>query len=555
MQMRQALTVLTVVMIILVTGVEAAQLATGVVFSDLDRDGVRDRGEPGVTGVPVSNGCEVVLSDGQGRYWIPVEEGTVLFISKPSGWAVPVDESNLPQFFYRYNPAGSKQFYTSRFQGVDPTGPLPVSVDFALYRQEEPVRFKVVWLADTQTQSAAELDFLRDDVIAELIGTDAAFGVTVGDIVYDDLSLLPRYSRLMSAIGIPWYNVPGNHDVNHLAPTDRLSLETFKRIFGPPYYSFDYGQVHFVVLDTVIYLGSDQDRDEPHPRGAGSYIGGVDQQQLRWLAADLAQVPVSRPVVVTMHIPLRSSYDPELPRINVDNREEVLATLSGHQRVKIIAGHMHTVEHLYFGKDDGVVGQAPVHQLTLGAVSGTWWSGPLDERGIPAAMQADGTPRGYYVMEVDGSDLRVRFKAAGKAESHQMRLSFDSLYHGYSPNGIRYLRRGEATSGRMTRDHLFATELVVNLFNGGPNSRVSYQIGSHASVVMMPKVRHDPFVDELFLGSAATWKDFVKPDDCLHLWTARLPADLEAGAHPLTVSAVDEYGHAHILHRVLEVEN
>jgi 3',5'-cyclic AMP phosphodiesterase CpdA len=259
--------------------------------------------------------------------------------------AVPVDESKLPQFFYRYCPSGSQQLYASRFRGVDPTGPLPDSVDFALYRQEELDRFTVVWLADTQAQSAAELDFLRDDVIAELIGSEAAFGVTVGDIIYDDLSLLPRHNRLVSAIGIPWYNVPGNHDVNYLAPNDRHSLETFKRIYGPPYYSFDYGQVHFVVLDTVIYLGRDQGRDEPHPRGAGRYIGGVDQQQLRWLAADLAQVPASRPVVLAMHIPLRSSYDPDSLTINVDNREEVLATLAGHQRVTIIAGHMHSVEH------------------------------------------------------------------------------------------------------------------------------------------------------------------------------------------------------------------
>ena len=47
--------------------------------------------------------------------------------------------------------------------------------------------FKVVWFADTYAQMPAELDYLRDDVIAELIGTEAAFGVTAGDVVFDDL--------------------------------------------------------------------------------------------------------------------------------------------------------------------------------------------------------------------------------------------------------------------------------------------------------------------------------------------------------------------------------
>ena len=45
-------------------------------------------------------------------------------------------------------------------------------------------------------------DFLerKADVVAELIGTDALFGITVGDIMFDDLSLWPRYNALVGRI-------------------------------------------------------------------------------------------------------------------------------------------------------------------------------------------------------------------------------------------------------------------------------------------------------------------------------------------------------------------
>jgi hypothetical protein len=77
----------------------------------------------------------------------------------------------------------------------------------------------------------------------------ATGAMTMGDIAFDEMSLLPRINALIGQIGIPWYNVPGNHEINFLASDDERLLETFKRYYGPPYYSFNYGDVHYVVLD------------------------------------------------------------------------------------------------------------------------------------------------------------------------------------------------------------------------------------------------------------------------------------------------------------------
>ena len=86
----------------------------------------------------------------------------------------------------------------------------------------------------------------------------------------------------------------------------------------------------------------------------------------------------------------------------------------------------------------------------LGTVSGSWWSGPFDPRGIPTTDQRDGTPNGYHVLEVDGVDMTVRYKAAGFPDDYQMRILFDVAHHGLRPDGLRDFRAGELFDGRFS---------------------------------------------------------------------------------------------------------
>ena len=50
-----------------------------------------------------------------------------------------------------------------------------------------------------------------------------------------------------------------------------------------------------------------------------------------------------------------------------------------------------------------------------------------------------------------------------------------------------------------------------------------------------------------------TIKPWVKAEPSSHIWTGRLPASLEAGAHAIDVHVTDEYGRAHRDGIVLEV--
>jgi hypothetical protein len=533
--------------------VPAAETARGVVYEDLNNDGQHQDSEPGVPAVLVSNGFDVVETGADGRYRIAIEVGDTLFITKPGGWAVPSSPEELPRFYYHHVPNGAPSGRRPRYRGIDPSGPLPQSIDFPLTRRPEPTRFTSIWFADTQPQTKDEVEFIRDDVVAELIGTDAAFGITLGDITYDDLSLFSRLSRNIAQIGVPWYNVPGNHDINKLAATDAESLHTFRRHFGPSYYSFDYGEAHFVVLDTVRYEGTSLGSDDPDPLGSGPYVGGIGDRQLAWLANDLRQVPLDRLVVLAMHIPLYSEIDPDEPKINVAEREQVFEILAGRAHLLALAGHMHLAEHHYFDYDEGFAGPVPLHLHTLSAVCGNWWSGPLDERGVPTSLQRDGSPRGYYLMYVDGTEAEVRFQASGKPADYQMRITLDSGFPRPSVDTRRDYRHGELLGNRFDMSQLYSTRVLVNLFEGGPKSTVEYQIGGGPATEMHRVVRTDPFVEELFQREGESMKSWVEPLPTTHIWEAPLPDGLQPGAHTITVRAIDEYGRTYTEHKLFEI--
>jgi len=279
----------------------AQDTARGVVYLDANRNQARDAGEPGLEGISVSNGRNVVQTGAEGRYELPVREGDVLFVTKPAGYMVPVDEDNLPQFYYLHDPDGTPDSLNLRFPGVAPTGPLPEAINFPLYEQGVGSDFTAVAFADPQAADDEQLRFVRDDVVNELIGTDAAFGITVGDVVNDDLALYPRHNRIVGRVGIPWWNLPGNHDMNYEAPRDAYATETYKRYFGPTNYSFAYGDVHFIMLDNVEYAGKGKTF-----RYSGAYRGFLTKEQLEWIEADLRAVPKEKRIVIATHIPLRT---------------------------------------------------------------------------------------------------------------------------------------------------------------------------------------------------------------------------------------------------------
>ncbi|MEM1155965.1 MAG: calcineurin-like phosphoesterase family protein [Pseudomonadota bacterium] len=533
---------------VLASNAAYSEEARGVVYEDTDGDGIKGADESGISGVRLSNGRDIVITEADGTYQISLRDGDILFLTKPAGYMTPVSRDMLPRFYYIHQPQGSPPGL--RYPGIAPTGALPASIDFALRRRPESKRFQAILLADTQPATSVEVDWLRDDVIAELIGTSALFGMTMGDIMYDDLSLFPRFNAVIGTIGIPWYNVPGNHELNMLAADDATSLETFKRYFGPPYYSFEVADAVFYVLDNIEYQGRSDDPDSY--RGAGGYQAAFGKQQLKWLRRDLEFVPDDKLVFLAMHAPLET-YLGDAPTITTQDRRSLFDLLSGRAHLYAVAGHTHTTEHHYFGEEDGFDGPGELHHHILTTVSGSWWGGPLDARGIASAMQRDGTPNGYHLLEVDGNQVAVRYRAAREPVDKQLRIMFDADYHHLDRPVMNQFRPGDQFDGRISVDQVPSTRVLVNLFDGGPKSTVKMRIGKGPWISMLQTRQPDPVANELFERYVDLFKPFVSALPSSHIFSADLPNSLVSGTYTLSVSATDEFGRSHHGHRILEI--
>jgi hypothetical protein len=501
-------------------------IARGVVFHDRNRNGVRDRFERGLRGVAVSNGRLVVRTDWRGRYRVPVDDDTIVFVVKPRGYVTPLGPHRLPRFHYVHKPAGSPR--ELRSPGVEPTGPLPDAIDFPLIRVREPDRFRVLLFGDTQPYTLGEVDLLARDLIEPLIGADVAFGMTLGDLVGDDLTLFGPLNRAIARVGVPWFNVLGNHDMNFRAPDDASSDETWEHVFGPATYAFQVGSVHIVVLDDVIYEGWNEAVSR-----SGRYRGGLTATQLDFVRNYLAAVPERELIVLAMHIPLAGPG-----HLDVPERRELFEILSGHPHTLSLSSHTHMQYHRFFTAEDGYAADRPHHHLNQASACGSWWLGAPDEHGVPHATMRDGAPNGYSILHFDGNEYRIEFRAAQRPADHQM--------HVIAPAAVPAARAG-------------ATEVLVNVFAGSERTVVEMRLGVADAWRRLERVeRPDPLYQALHRREAdsAGRRGFKLPPavDSLHLWAGLLPDRPPIGTAVLEVRATDMFGRVHRAHRLIRIE-
>jgi len=514
-----------------------AGTARGVVFDDRNANGSRDAGEPGLPGVRVSNGLDVIATDTAGRYEIAIDDDTIVFVLKPRDWQTALDKLNLSRSYYIHKPAGSPDD-EFQYRGVKPTGPLPDSIDFPLTHSPEPDRFSAIIMGDPQPGTRQQVRFYANDVVAELVDSTAMFGISMGDIVGDKLSLFGQVNAVQATVGVPWYNVLGNHDINYYSPDDKHSDETFERVYGPANYAFQYGAVHFVVLDNVFWKGY-QGKDPAGEPKFGGYTGALNEDQLRFVANYLHDVSREELIVVCTHIPL-----PELSHWGEQHSTpqlgRLLELLSVFPHNLSLSAHTHVNRHHFVGPggSEASASGAPHHHHNVATASGSWYRGPLDEQGFPVTTMADGAPNGYIMATFDGPVYRLRYKAARMPAEYQMAI--------HTPEVVPGSASGEA-------------EVVVNVFNGNERSKVSMRVRGHADWITM---RQDARVDPLYkkLRNADVAREptdhtpLPKPSISTHIWVALLPADLPPGVHVLEVESTDMFGQTDRGIRLIEVD-
>ncbi len=341
----------------------------------------------GVPSVAVTDGLNVVLTDAKGRYLLESDGAAdFVYITRPSSCALP--ERNSAPCFYR-NVGG---------ETAD-----KLRVDFTLeYTGKDESKHAVVVWADTQVYEEHEIAYLEkaaEDVRRHLEekGIRTAAGICCGDIIGqypEDKAFFIPIAEAARKSGIPFNYVLGNHDIDMSDWRNSASKKPMHELFGPTYYSFNMGGIHYVVLDNVFSMG-------------GRYVGYIEERQMAWLENDLRHVPEGSTVVVSMHIPTYSrearnkKYGEEAYNKITNNRRALYNVLAKYN-VHLLTAHEHYAEN--FILSDNMIEH--VHA----PISGLFWQ---------SFLSCDGVPWGYMVYEIDGEDVRWHYKAVGESEDRQ----------------------------------------------------------------------------------------------------------------------------------------
>lgn len=348
----------------------------------------------GIRGVAVSDGRMVVQTNSSGEFeLISGTDRDFVFVSIPAGYEIQKQANGSASFFQKIDPSKSEQ-----------------NISFDLKKSaNSDENHHFLLLSDTQIQDAYEADQLLTVAAPDVQKTIASlndpniFGIGCGDLVFDKLELFKEYNQSIQMYDIPFFQVVGNHDLDFGGRSDSTTTGTFKGHFGPTYYSWNRGEVHYVVLDDVFYLGT-----------GTKYIGHIPEEQLAWLEQDLKLVEKGKTVVVSLHIP---SYTGAVTRYpdrdtlggTVSNREHLYRMLEGYN-AHLLSGHTHFNDNMINGH---------VYEHCHGTVCGAWWSGPICH---------DGTPNGYAVYESKGSELQWKYKGTGLDINEQFRV-YQTGYH------------------------------------------------------------------------------------------------------------------------------
>jgi len=356
--------------LMLIQVVLAAAPIEGRVFLDLNRNSIYEESEPGLAGVVVSNGLEIVLTDADGFFVLePDPEAKFVFISIPSGY-LPVDG------WYRKIPQEVGFEFPMKVCSDD--SPLTfVQISDAHYATN-PEEFRKAF-HDREMRTLPHEVF--DDLIAEVNAIPADFVILAGDIIASaarrpPIELVEKWMEHMADEFAPRFDAPffamvGNHDVVR-DETDGKWL--YEKYFGPTYYSFNMKGVHFVALDTQQIID-------------GKLVYTVSPRQLVWLKRNLAATCPQAPVVVFSHSP-SAGWD------DTQENEALLDLLVETGIIALLGAHWHI--NFRFP-------QLGFYELISGAVSGAWWEGEAP----------DGSGFGYRVFQINRSRVKSIWREIG----------------------------------------------------------------------------------------------------------------------------------------------
>ena len=364
----------------------------------------------GVENVVVSDGAEVTVTNEKGIYQLKsAKKWGYVFISVPSGYEVP-SVGVLPQFH----------------RALKNSADVVERADFKLEKVDGQDSYKIFMLGDmhlaNRTGDLGQFAQFTSDLTDYMTRHkgEKMYALTLGDMTWDlywysNSYYFPQYLNTINSQikNLQIFHTMGNHDNDFQTRSDYNAAVKYVDQICPTYYSFNIGKVHYVVMDDIDCSSYDGTESR-------NYVKSLSAEQLDWLAKDLSHVAKTTPVVVAMHAqvfyPTTSGFKIDHDQVNTLRLFDIL---DGYT-VRFVTGHTHKLFNVT--PDAPIVDGHNFREYNSGSVCASWWwSGNLTP-GIH--IGTDGTPGGYGIWDVTGTDFQCLYKSTGWPEEYQFR-SYD----------------------------------------------------------------------------------------------------------------------------------
>lgn len=364
----------------------------------------------GVENVVVSDGAEVTVTNEKGIYQLKsAKKWGYVFISVPSGYEVP-SVGVLPQFH----------------RALKNSADVVERADFKLEKVDGQDSYKIFMLGDmhlaNRTGDLGQFAQFTSDLTDYMTRHkgEKMYALTLGDMTWDlywysNSYYFPQYLNTVNSQikNLQIFHTMGNHDNDFQTRSDYDAAVKYVDQICPTYYSFNIGKVHYVVMDDIDCSSYDGSTSR-------NYVMSLSAEQLDWLAKDLSYVAKTTPVVVAMHAQV---FYPTTSGFKIDhdpvNTLRLFDILDGYT-VRFVTGHTHKLFNVT--PDAPIVDGHNFREYNSGSVCASWWwSGNLTP-GIH--IGTDGTPGGYGIWDVTGTDFQCLYKSTGWPEEYQFR-SYD----------------------------------------------------------------------------------------------------------------------------------
>ena len=357
-----------------------------------------------IEGIVVTDGFNCIKTGADGRYAFKSDMSKVRFVylSLPADVVIPT-RYGVPQFFRRI-----------------PHDAPAATADFVLEKRDVPKDYTVMMIADPQVRQYGvdgSMETWRDNVAPDAEAFRASqqgdvYSINLGDLVYNNMFAWDDYMDIAASINCPTFNVIGNHDYDQQTLFEISQGDVYYETYvGPSHYSFDLGDVHYIVANTIMY-------DRPSINAKYGY--GLDDDTYKWLCEDLSFVPKDKVIVTCSHAnmfknPNASPHGSHGAYFR--HYEDYKALLSSYKKVYSWSGHYH--ENFYYNYANHFGIDTKHGAPNIQCISVARCTGALR---LNKELGSMGEPQGFMVLNVHGDNLDWYYKSVGHDQSYQLRV-------------------------------------------------------------------------------------------------------------------------------------